>query len=186
MNEFQRAMRDRRRECAYCNKVKTFIYTRTNKRGDRVFSDYYGSPWCGRECPDCRKKRDSKRFNRIDDVTAPHLKKARRSERAVEKYLKLLGMRDIKLTTAHGPDITFTDLEGNVKTCEVKTVLKDPNGRSYFTASVTKKRIIDDYFAAIFPNGEMLMQSMSLHLKQASKCGRRTFTTEMIHDGQET
>ena len=187
--EFTLSVKFKKRVCRGCDKSQDFIFSKKiAKKGVQLFVNSQGSAWCGRLCPTCRNMRDIARarekgiHKKIDDVIAPHIKKSRDAERVAERYLKLMGMRDIVLTTAWGADITFTEIDGQSKTCEVKVVLRDPNGNSYFTTPVTKKRVNDDYFAAIFPNGDMLMESMSLHHKKATRCGRRTFTMEMIYD----
>lgn len=186
VNEFNTSILKEIRKCKICNRFKDFIFLKIHD-GVKIFINKNGSRWCGRLCPKCRNIRDVKRtrlkgiHKSIDDVSAPHIKKSRYSERLAQKYLHLMGMRNIKLTTATGPDIIFLDIDDEIKTCEVKTILKDPKSNSYFTTPVTKKRINDDYFIAIFPNKEMLMESMCLHHKKAAKCGRRNFTMETLY-----
>jgi len=189
--EYKQAVLNKKRLCNSCKKTYDFIFLKKYEKKPRnVFVDLTGSMWNGKDCPRCNNDKKfymarlTGRRKSIDDVTAPSIKKGRQSERLAEKYLILMGMTNVKLTTTHGPDIIFTDLEGNVVSSEIKTVIKDARCRSYYTQPVSKNRMKDDFFIAIFPCGKILMETMSLHLTKTTKCGSRNFTKEVIEYGK--
>lgn len=174
------------RKCKVCLKEKNFILNRIlkSKRNLKIFVDENNSPWCGKTCPDCRKIRDinySRKVNRykaIYEVNYHNQKIARDAENKVAHYLHLIGAKEIELTKSYGPDITYSYF-GQKRKCEVKCLLKDPNGDSFFTTPVLKNRLNDDEIAIVFPDNEIWIQPMKYHLERTTKSGRRTFTNEI-------
>lgn len=166
--------------CVRCNKPQMKV--RGHKGKSRyAYLNADGRRWEGNSCPTClipvKSERNSRRPRcSIDLSTAHHTATGRRSEQVVASYFKELG-HSVKLTRCKGPDLLVSYV-GEELAVEVKTVSRNKGSTALYVSSVSPSRIHDDLVALVFPDGKILIETMSAHLAKCGSSGKRSVTTQ--------
>lgn len=167
-------------KCNVCKKTVLKIKSEKLKESFR-YRDEFGRRWEGNLCPSCvlykqTKRRHAAGGSRFYNPIPIHAKGIQ-SENIIKELFEKDGY-DVKQSALKGPDLIISKLNKSI-TCEVKSIIKCLNAKSWYVAPISVGRKNDDFVALVLDENNIVFEKMNDHLRKCTKSGRRNLTKEV-------